>query len=74
MTLTKEKIMDNRGSVLCFYGISNNELIFLHSTGYLNCINVFTNSVILLRLPDVIENIFINIYSIIGQAQASNTG
>lgn len=41
MPLTKEKVMDNRGSVLCSYGILNKELILIHSAGYLNCIKVF---------------------------------
>ena len=58
MTLTK--IVYNHGSVSCFCGISNKELIFLHCNGYQNYINVFANIVILLGLPNVLRNIFLN--------------
>jgi hypothetical protein len=53
---TKEEIMDSH---ICFVISKMKYMILLHSNEYLKCINVLTNSVILLRvyLPNVPRNL-----------------
>jgi hypothetical protein len=79
-TLSKEEIVDNR---VCFLFLCQalefqpkmGWCIYCHSTGFLNDTSVFINTVLLLCLPNVPQNLFpnyyINIYSIRGQKRAS---
>ena len=51
------KTEDNHRSILLSIRISK---IFRHSTGFINCTSVLTNSVILMGLPNAPQNLFSN--------------